>query len=139
MKNGHIMNKMKDTNILRYGVPFIFSSGEIRDKIRITNERNGNWITEEQVKDFKDYTKLVWRYTNQNDLNILENIEKRAHTKEGYHLDHRYSIFQGFKDGIPAKTIGCIKNLEMLPSGQNLSKNKKCSISKTEILSYIIV
>jgi len=137
MKNKQVLEKMKNTNLEKYGVPFVSSNKMIKSKIRKINEQNGNWITEEQVKNFRDYTKLVWRYTNQNDLTVLENFDKRAHTKEGYHLDHKYSIFQGFKDNIPAKVIGGINNLEMLQSGQNLSKNRKCSISKDEILSYI--
>jgi hypothetical protein len=137
MKNKDILEKMKETNEKKYGVPFVSQLNSVQAKIRTTNERNGNWITEEQVKSFRDYSRLVWRYTNQNDLSVLENIEKRAHTKEGYHLDHKYSIYQGFKDNIPAKVIGCINNLEMLPSGQNLSKNRKCSVTKEEILSYI--
>jgi len=101
----------------------------IKDKIRKTNENNGNWITEDQVENFKDYSRLVWRYTNANDLSVLENIENRGMAPDEYHLDHRYSIFQGFRDDVPAKIIGSIDNLEMLVSGQNLSKNKKCSIT----------
>jgi len=104
-------------------------------KMKETNEKLGNWITEDQVKDFKDYTRLVWRYTNQNDLSVLENIEKRGIQVDNYHLDHKYSIFQGFKENMPANIIGNICNLEMLVSGKNLSKNRKCSITKEELLS----
>jgi len=107
---------------------------DIQSARRERNESNGNWITEEQVKDFKDYGRLVWRYTNANDLTVLENIENRGQLPEQYHLDHKYSIFQGFKDNIDAKIIGSIYNLEMLISGQNLSKNKKCSIELNSLL-----
>jgi len=105
------------------------------DKRRETNENNGNWITEDQVENFKDYAKLVWRYTRANDLSVLENIENRGTKTTDYHLDHRYSIFQGFRDDVPAKIIGSIDNLEMLQSGQNLSKNKKCSITLKELVN----
>ena len=107
---------------------------EILLKIRQTNERLGNWITESEVKNFKNYARLVWRYTNANELSVLKNIKKRGRSTNEYHLDHKYSIFQGFKDNIPAKIIGNICNLEMLKSGQNLSKNKKCSISKETLI-----
>ena len=130
MKNKSIKEKARTACLL-----LDVNGNNAHDRRRITNEENGHWITEDQVKDFKDYTKLVWRYTNQNDLNILENIEFRAHTKEGYHLDHKYSIYQGFRDNISAKIIGNICNLEMLISGQNLSKNRKCSITKDDLLS----
>ena len=124
-----------------YGVEWNTQVPHILEKqkntCRKTNEANGNWITEELVKDFKDYARLVWRYTNKNDLSTLENFEKRGQRPEDYHLDHKYSIFQGFKDNIPAKIIGNICNLKMLQSGQNLSKNKKCSISIEELMSSI--
>lgn len=96
-------------------------------------------FTKGQVKNFKDYAKLVWRYTNQNDLSVLENIELRGQAEYNYHLDHKYSIFQGFKDNIPAEIIGNICNLEMLLSGQNLSKNRKCGLSKNELLSKYVL
>ena len=134
-----VQAKCKESVFKKYGVSNPGKSEKIKEKIRSTNENSGYWITEDQVKDFKSYTKLVWRYTNQNDLSVLENIDKRAHTKEGYHLDHKYSIYQGFKDNIDAKIIGNICNLEMLQSGQNLSKNRKCSITKDKLLSSYAV
>lgn len=129
MKNDTIKEKMVNSSLIKDE-----SGLNSHDRRRLTNEVNGYWITEDQVQNFKDYRKLVWRYTNQNDLSILENIELRAHTKEGYHLDHKYSIFQGYKDKIEARIIGNICNLEMLISGQNLSKSSKCSITKEDLL-----
>jgi len=104
------------------------------EKRRKTNEIRGNWITEELVNDFKDYYKMVWRYTNQNDLSVLKNFEKRGHANKGmYHLDHKYSIFQGYKDNISAKAIGSIYNLEMIIGRNNLTKGRKCSLTINEI------
>jgi len=103
-------------------------------KRKVTNERKGNWITEELVNDFKDYYKMVWRHTNQNDLSALKNFEKRGHANKGmYHLDHKYSIFQGYKDNISTKTIGSIYNLEMIIGRNNIKKGKKCSLTLNEI------
>jgi len=134
-----LKTKRKDTYVKKYGEEHPMKLDSIKQKVKTTNESNGYWITEDQVKDFNSYTRLVWRYTNKNDLSVLENIDKRAHTKDGYHLDHKYSIYQGFKDSIDAKIIGNICNLEMLQSGQNLSKNRKCSITKDELLSSYTV
>lgn len=128
-------NEYRLQNKLRFSQYSSDKQKAIISKIRKTNEKLGRWITEAEVKNFKDYARLVWRYTNKNNLSVLENIEKRGRSTNDYHLDHKYSIFQGFKDNIPAKIIGNICNLEMLKSGQNLSKNKKCSISKEELLT----
>lgn len=128
----------KLTYIKNWGTTHPMKTDIVKRKIRTTNEESGYWITESKVKDFNTYSRLVKRYTNKNDLSILENIELRGKSKEDYHLDHKYSIFQGYKDNLPAVIIGSIHNLEMLPSGQNLSKNRKCSITKEELLTKII-
>jgi len=104
------------------------------EKRRITNESSGRWITESEVKDFKDYSRLVWRYTRQNDLSSLDNIELRGTGFHEFHLDHKYSIFEGYKYSVPPEIIGHIGNLEMLNSRVNMSKNIKCSITLEELL-----
>ena len=99
-----------------------------------TNEASGFWITEESVEDFRTYSSLCWRYTRNQPIHLLENIEKRGHANKGmFHLDHKYSIFEGFKNEIPAKVIGSIYNLEMVIGRNNISKGRKCSISLEEL------
>lgn len=104
-------------------------------KQRETNELNGSWIIEDKVNDFNSYCRLVWRYTANQNLESLENFDKRGHANKGmYHLDHKFSIYEGFIKGIPAKIIGNIVNLEMLIGRNNISKGKKCSISLNELI-----
>lgn len=79
---------------------------------------------------FREYYNLVWYFTNQN-LSLLENIEKRS---INFHLDHKYSIKQGFIDNIRPDIIGNNVNLEIIPAGINMSKGCKCSITKEELL-----
>lgn len=103
------------------------------DRARIANENNGKWMPLSEWSAFKLYSRDVWNITKQQDLESLENFNKRGRNSGDYHLDHKYSIFQGFKDNIPAEIIGNIVNLEMLESRENMSKNIKCSISKDEL------
>lgn len=105
------------------------------DRARTTNENKGKWMLLEEWSEFKLYSSSVWKITNQQNLNSLENFEKRGRNSGEYHIDHKYSIFQGFKDKIPEEIIGNIINLEMLESRENMSKNIKCSISKEELYS----
>jgi len=51
-----------------------------------------------------------------------------------YHLDHKYSISQGFKDGILPYIMGSCINLELITQKENNSKQGGCSISKKELL-----
>ena len=127
--------KIKETTLKKWGVEYIGQHPEIQKKRRKTNEERGNWITEDQVQNFKDYSRLVWRYTNQQPIHKLKNFEKRGHANQGkYHLDHKFSIFEGYKQNVPAKIIGNICNLEMIIGRNNLSKNKKCSVLLEELL-----
>jgi len=102
------------------------------NKIRKNMEDCGRWIKNDLLDDFIKYKKLVWVYTN---LSIQEyelgDIDKRS-TK--FSLDHKYSIKKGYVDDIPAKIIGSICNLEIIPSIENSKKKEKCSISKEKLL-----
>jgi hypothetical protein len=154
-QNKEIMNKVNQTNLKKYGVEWSFQSEnnklkskatwllnygchvscaeEIKEKIRLTNENKGKWMPLEEWSEFKLYSNAVWKVTNRQDLESLQNFEKRGRNSGEYHIDHKYSIFQGFKDNIPAEIIGSIVNLEMLESRENMSKNIGCSVTKEEL------
>jgi len=77
--------------------------------------------------EFKKYRRKVYYWTSKNDLTQLENYNKRG--RVGFHLDHKYSITEGFKNKVPPKVIGSIDNLEFICYTDNLSKGTKCSIT----------
>ena len=129
------------TFLEKYGVDNPMKIEEVALKnhtnMRQTNINSGRWLNYDDIgDDFKTYCKKVWYITNKQNIEILENIEKRGHISvEGsYHLDHKYSIKQGFIDNIPVWIIGNICNLEMIPARINSCvKLDKCSISKEEL------
>ena len=86
----------------------------------------------ERNKRLSIYYKLVWTYTNKNKLESLENYDKWIDC--GYHLDHRYSMIEGFENGIGPEIIGSIHNIQFIPSHDNQVKSRKCSITKNELL-----
>ena len=77
--------------------------------------------------EFKKYRRKVYYWTSKNDLTQLENYNKRG--RVGFHLDHKYSITEGFKNKVPPKVIGSIDNWEFICYTDNLSKGTKCSIT----------
>lgn len=81
--------------------------------------------------EFKKYRRKVYYWTSKNDLTQLVHHEKRS--RSGYHLDHKYSITEGFKNKVPPKVIGSICNLEFIPCNINVSKGTKCSIDIKEL------
>ena len=63
------------------------------------------------------------------------NFEKRGISgiDGNYHLDHKFSIVEGFKQKINPLVIGDITNLEFLPWQENIKKRTRCSINKKEL------
>ena len=94
-------------------------------------QREMKGIKDEDRQLFIEFTKLVRYYTNK-DLQEINNIEFRA---INFHLDHKFSILEGFKQGISPEIIGSNVNLEIISSDLNCSKGGNCSISKEELIS----
>jgi hypothetical protein len=154
------LNKRKTTNLEKYGVEHVTQNEDIKKKVNETTFKNygvyrfpnidydkirrihilhNRWISDEDRTDWGLYVYKVKKLTEQQNLHLLPNIEKRGPVeKEGsYHLDHKFSIFEGFKNNIPIYIIGNIHNLEMIPAKENISKNSKCTTSIEEILTLI--
>jgi len=102
---------------------------EIEIKKKATRIENGNQIPDSMLNDKEMYYKIVWKFTNINKSKV-KNINLRG---INYHLDHKYSIKQGFMNNIPPYLIGSIKNLEIITTSINCSKQDKCSININEL------
>jgi hypothetical protein len=131
--------KNKKTDITKkrlYGDPKFNNSS----KMIKTKERKGIYIPTEELDDFKKYRKIVNRITNRNrnilfekwngydfydKQYILENL-KLSHNDMSYPtIDHKISIYQGFKENIPPYIIGGIDNLCVTKRRINLLKSNK--------------
>jgi hypothetical protein len=68
------------------------------NRVREINEQNGRWLTYDQLEDKREYEIKVRRLTEKQNLESLENFHLRGPVdKNGWHLDHIYSIFDGLK------------------------------------------
>lgn len=72
----------------------------------------------------KLYYKLVWELTENNDLTLLANHDKRGFYN--YHLDHIVSISYGYKKGILPSVIADISNLRFIYWRENMRKRANC-------------
>ena len=101
----------------------------------------GVYLDPSRMDDYKLYRKIVWKYTNKQKIEVLKNFDKRGRAdlkNDAYHLDHRFSIYEGFKNNIPSYIIGNIGNLEFIPHYENSKKQGKCSITKEELFRLVI-
>lgn len=93
--------------------------------------KDKGWMSWEEyvinIKTYKQYRANVIRITNQQPLHLLENFNKRGVNGQtgAYTLDHIISIKKGFIENIPPEQIGNIKNLQMLPWEENITKGWK--------------
>ena len=88
-------------------------------------------LSDETKTKIEEYYKEVWEETNRNSPDVPE-INKRA---KKFHLDHKFSIIEGYRNNVPAKIIGSIVNLEIICAKKNMSKKAKCSISLEQLMS----
>jgi len=90
----------------------------------------------DSLSEFKEYRKKVISITNKQPIYKLLNYNKRGVSgiDNNYHLDHKFSILEGFKENIDPNIIGGIKNLEFIPWKKNLIKRTNCSITINELI-----
>jgi transposase len=91
----------------------------------------------EQINKYYKYELEVLKITRQQPIKSLSNYNKRGNSgiDDAYHLDHKFSIIEGFKNNVKPEIIGNIKNLEFIPWKENLNKRAKCSITLEELIN----
>ena len=146
-KSHNIKEKIKKVLKDRYGVD---NSANINPEIRIGNGiktkiERGWIIPDEFLSDYQIYRKKVKRLTEityKTYKNIINpnNLERVTNGKNGFQLDHKYSIIEGFLNNVEPEIISHRCNLQMLEWNNNRTKSKKCDIDleqlKNEIKSY---
>jgi len=92
--------------------------------------RYRNWA-QEKINSFITYRGYVRSITDKNYRKykhiINPNNLKRGRNK--YHLDHIYSVYDGFENNIDPKIISNPINLRMMKESDNISKSKESHIS----------
>ena len=96
------------------------------DRGLATKIKNGTIADPKDKTEYENYRRKVWRISNQQyklhkDKINPENIPRSLQ----YHLDHKYSIQQGWQNQIPAETIGDWTNLQILEAKLNRQKSNK--------------
>jgi len=87
------------------------------------------------AKNWNSYKKYVIRLSNRN-FSIYHNIinpNKFLRSLEGYHLDHIYTISDGFNNNILPQIVASPVNLQMLTAFNNRSKKDRSDMTENEL------
>lgn len=132
-----IISKSKQTNLSKYGVDCIFKSTEFQNQIRLSKEASNTWLPLSAKNDYELYKFLVCRETEKQYLkmNIDFELRKSRIHQNSYELDHKFSIFNGFKQNIPYQIISSKHNLALIPWEENAKKGRNNSIFIEDLYS----
>jgi tRNA nucleotidyltransferase/poly(A) polymerase len=133
VKKSYENNESLRKNRSEIGKQFGFGTDTFRNYMI----ESGNWRRDDEIEEFEKYKNKVRQLTKENyrkHFYEIPNAKKRGYD---WHLDHKYSIFNGFKNNIPSEVIAHYSNLEVIPYNENISKNSKNSINLNELITSI--
>lgn len=129
-----LRSRAEETCVEKFGVHNIvlspaFISSSMDKKLLKTHGKTWQQYVDD-LPEFQDYRRRVDHFTRMQPIDQLDNHDKRGE----YHLDHKFSVAEGFRQGLPPEVIGDISNLEFIPAVDNVRKQSRCSIDKDMLL-----
>ena len=124
-----VKDKKKEAALGKYGVDNVSKSVEM--KKRLSAIRIEYWNTVYQHKDFsidglsrKQYRHRAQQYADTQYARFKEELDPTSQRSKDWHVDHIYSVLEGFINEVPINVISDISNLRMLTATNNYKKSK---------------
>lgn len=135
-KSEQVRKKFKENFIEKYGVDNPSRLDRVIDKIKQSRIASGGWISDEDRSNLELYRIAVKKVSAKSYHNYYYKINPNnlPRSRYKYHLDHIFSVEEGFKQGIPPEVIGHWTNLRMLWHLDNSIKNTKCHKTLEKLL-----
>ena len=134
VKKSYIKNSNLRKERSKVGNQYGFGNKETQKKIGDVL----NWTPIHKKDKFSVYTETVRRLTNEEYQKYFELIPNAKKRSREYHLDHKYSISDGFRNNIPAQVISHYKNFEIKHHSINESKGANSNIKLPQLLKDIM-
>ena len=80
--------------------------------------------------NYSKYIRTVSVTTYNRNIDIIDPHRLRS---RDHHLDHKVSIYEGFKKNVDPIVMSSIHNLCILPATENMLKRTECSITIDEL------
>ena len=94
----------------------------------------------EQINDFEKYNKkvrLLSRFNFNKNISYIKDGYLKIKDSKNYHIDHIYSIADGFKNGVNPEIVASHHNLSVISKEENLKKGKKSDITLNCLLEKL--
>ncbi len=94
----------------------------------------------DEIELFETYSKSVrslTRFAFNKNKNIIDPDGLKELDSKNYHIDHIYSISDGFLNNIEPKVIASVNNLRVINKIENLQKGRKSGMELSELLKKI--
>jgi len=90
------------------------------------------YYSKEDLEKYSNYREAICNLSNQiyNKYRSYINPNRYRRGRYSYHLDHIYSVIDGFENNVPIDIISNPNNLKLIPAKENLFKHGKSYISK---------
>jgi len=122
-------NKYIQTCMDKFGVDNVWKSKYFKNLMI----DKGIYLSDEEKTEKQKYYLEVLKYTNRSYVEFFDFINNENNRSIDFHLDHIYSIYDGFKNKIDPIILGSIINLQLLPAKINIKKNKNSWITLDEL------
>jgi len=96
------------------------------------NEKRIKYYSKEDLERYDTYRKITDNLTKRIYRKYKSYINPNNYRRErySYHLDHIYSVIDGFENNVPVDIISNPNNLRMILADENLNKNGNSYITK---------
>lgn len=144
--------KRKEYYKEKYNVEYFFQTEEFKEQYRnimmkkynVDNVFKSKYFRETMIENgyikdiettilFKDYSRKVRLLTKKTFNENYDYLIDAYLRGDDYHLDHIYSLYDGFNNDITPEIIASICNLQIIPREVNLKKQTNSWISKEEL------
>jgi hypothetical protein len=160
-----VSDKLLLRYIEQYNLTYTKAFRTVRDLTEIEKNNivydwcNTNLTKRDIAKKYKLGSKALNRFINQNKLQSRDKVQSdpkllqyqklvrrltavvirhyNLETVPGFDWDHKFSVYEGFKQNIHPNVIASRDNLELIPISENRSNGRKCSITRDELLNSV--
>ena len=108
------------------------------EELRKRKYEEGSWIPLENKTDMEYYYMIVKTLTEKQFHKHFYEIPFSQLRGKEFHLDHIFSIFEGFKNNIPPFYIAHFSNLRIIKASENMSKQQRCDKTLDELFEDYI-